>query len=81
MKASLQRRINVASFWASTRISVLDAYERYDDSFAITEEFREWITCSSEYPEQLEASVIEVPEKLKELQNKAKRDSDEKLEI
>ncbi len=77
MNASLQRRISVASYWASTRIAVLDGTERYEDSYAITQEFREWITCTSAHQDHLEASVLKVPELL----SGEKSDTDEKLEI
>ena len=54
MEAPLKRRIGIASCWASSRIAVLDSSENYEDSYAITQEFREWITSSSQHPEQLE---------------------------
>ena len=41
----MERRVTVATGWASTRIAVLDKDERYEDSYAITQEFQEWITC------------------------------------
>ena len=50
MDASMERRVSVATGWASTRIAVLDSEERYEDSYAITQEFREWITCMGENP-------------------------------
>ncbi|MEB3159223.1 MAG: hypothetical protein VKK03_07160 [Synechococcus sp.] len=61
MDAARERRVSVATCWASTRIAVLDSAERYEDSFAITQEFREWITCIGEHPEQLEESVLMAP--------------------
>ena len=81
MHASLQRRINVANCWASTRISVLDGLERYEDSYAITQEFREWITCIGEHPEHLEDSVLKVPQCLNSYTQEEKVDTDEILEI
>ena len=60
MDAALERRVSVATCWASTRIAVLDSAERYEDSYALTEEFREWITCLGEHPELLEDSVMSV---------------------
>ena len=47
--------------WASTRIAVLDKEERYEDSYAITQEFCEWITCIGENVEMLEANVLAAP--------------------
>ena len=61
MDASMERRVVVATGWASTRIAVLDKEERYEDSYAVTEEFREWITCMGENDAMLEASVLTVP--------------------
>lgn len=58
MDAALERRVSVATCWASTRIAVLDSSERYEDSYALTQEFREWITCLGEHPELLEDSVM-----------------------
>ncbi|WP_392346953.1 hypothetical protein [Parasynechococcus sp.] len=57
----MERRIVVATGWASTRIAVLDKEERYEDSYAITQEFCEWITCIGENVEMLEANVLAVP--------------------
>ena len=81
MQASLQRRINVANGWATSRISVLDGHERYEDSYAITQEFREWITCVEENPEQLEASVMKVPNTLNSYFQAETSETDEMLEI
>ncbi|WP_320668113.1 hypothetical protein [Prochlorococcus sp. MIT 1307] len=81
MHASLQRRISVANCWASTRVAVLDSLERYEDSYAITQEFREWITCIAEHPEHLEDSVLKVPQTLSTYLKEEKADQDEMLEI
>ena len=61
MDAAMERRVVVATGWASTRIAVLDKEERYEDSYAITQEFCEWITCIGENVEMLEANVLSVP--------------------
>ncbi|MDP6203514.1 MAG: hypothetical protein QGG12_04865 [Prochlorococcaceae cyanobacterium ETNP18_MAG_14] len=61
MNAAIQRRISVATCWASARIALLDSKEHYEDSYAITQEFREWITCQGGHPELLEASALVVP--------------------
>ena len=61
MDAAMERRIVVATGWASTRIAVLDMEERYEDSYAITQEFCEWITCIGENVEMLEANVMAAP--------------------
>ena len=61
MDAAMERRVTVATGWASTRISMLDKHERFEDSYAITQEFREWITCIGEDDILLEANVLAVP--------------------
>ena len=61
MDAAMERRVSVATGWASTRIAVLDKEERYEDSYAVTEGFREWITCMGENEAMLEDNVLTVP--------------------
>ncbi len=81
MNASKQKRISIATCWASTRTAVLDGFERYEDSYAITQEFREWITSSNQHPEHLEASVLKVPKTFRNSFEEEVIDSDEALEI
>ena len=81
MNASFQRRVAVASCWASNRISALDSFERYEESYAITQEFREWITCLGDHPEQLEASVLMVPKSFGSDLIEENSDTDEVIEI
>jgi hypothetical protein len=64
MDAALERRVSVATCWATTRIAVLDSAERYEDSYALTQEFREWILCIGEHPEMLEDSVMSLKQSL-----------------
>ena len=61
MDAAMERRVIVASGWASTRIAVLDKEERYEDSYAITQEFREWITCFGENVAMLDDTILISP--------------------
>ena len=61
MDAVMERRVTVATGWASTRIAVLDSEKRYEDSYCIAQEFREWITCIGENQDMLEASIQAVP--------------------
>ena len=61
MDAAMERRVSVATGWASTRIAFLDKEELYEESYAVTQEFREWITCMGENNEMLQASVMAVP--------------------
>ncbi len=81
MDATTERRISVASCWATSRMAVLDCHERYEDSYAITQEFREWITCLGDHPEQLEDSVLLVPIFSCDLSIDQASDTDELLEI
>ena len=67
MSNFLKKRINVATCWATNRISVMDTLEKYDDSYAIAEEFREWILHIGEDNENLKNSVLNFPNELKEL--------------
>ncbi|WP_269623212.1 hypothetical protein [Prochlorococcus marinus] len=80
MDKPLERRINIASCWASSRISLLDSIERYEDSYAITQEFREWIVCLGSNPSQLDSSMLKVPNKLISLKEETS-DQDELLEL
>tara|TARA_B100000700_G_scaffold114478_1_gene128722 strand:- start:296 stop:526 length:231 start_codon:yes stop_codon:yes gene_type:complete len=76
MNGFFNKRINIASCWAASRIALLDSVERYEDSYAISQEFCEWITCINTYPEGLEASTLKVPNFQKEI-----FDADELLEL
>ena len=67
MKNFLRRRIDIATCWATNRISVMDTLERYDDSYAISEEFREWILHIGEKKENLKNSVLNFPKEIKNL--------------
>ena len=62
MNGSIQRRITVAINWAAARIASLDDRERYEDSYALTEEFREWILCIDQHPELMAEQVLMVPD-------------------
>tara|TARA_Y100001968_G_C19150670_1_gene616015 strand:- start:280 stop:510 length:231 start_codon:yes stop_codon:yes gene_type:complete len=76
MKTSFNKRISIASCWAASRIALLDKVERYEDSYAINQEFCEWITCLNTYPEGIKASSLRVPDFQKE-----SYDADELLEL
>lgn len=64
MDAAVNRRLTVAVSWALARRATLDALENFEESFAVTEEFREWLLCLEEHPELLAASVLMVPNDL-----------------
>ncbi|MEB3322407.1 MAG: hypothetical protein VKI81_06250 [Synechococcaceae cyanobacterium] len=61
MDASVQRRLTVAVCWALARQAALDAQELYENSFALGQEFREWLLCLEDHPDLLRASVLMVP--------------------
>ena len=81
MDASTERRLNLSSAWASNRISMLDNLERFEDSYAITQEFREWIICLNQNPEQLENSLLKFPNDFISSKIEESIDSDELLEL
>ncbi|MEB3199462.1 MAG: hypothetical protein VKK62_02895 [Synechococcaceae cyanobacterium] len=58
---AIHRRLTVAVCWALARRASLDSRELYEDSFALNEEFREWLVCLEDHPDLLQASVLMVP--------------------
>jgi hypothetical protein len=82
MDAAMERRINVATNWASTRIAYLDKAERYEDSYAITQEFRECITCIGENVSLLDDTILITPNSSKKSEDINDRpSSDHQVEI
>ena len=73
----VHRRLTVAVCWALARRACLDSRELFEDSFALNEEFREWLVCLEDHPDQLPATVLMVP-KLADLDRQ--REGDELLE-
>ena len=67
MSDFIRKRIDVATCWATNRISVMDTLEKYEDSYAIAEEFREWILHIGKDNENLKNSVLNFPSELKAL--------------
>ena len=63
----IRKRLDIATCWATNRISAMDTLERYEDSYAISEEFREWILHIGEKNENLKDSVLNFPKELKKL--------------
>jgi len=61
---NLNQRITIA--WAAQRVSCLDSLKRYEDSYAVSQEFCEWTTCLNVYPEGLKATTLNVPDFNKE---------------
>ena len=48
--------------WATHRVTHLDRLQMYEDSYAVSQEFCEWITCINTYPEGVKASTLKVPD-------------------
>ncbi len=69
----VHRRLEVAVCWALTRRAVLDSRELFEESFALNEEFREWLLCLEDHPEILQESILMVPRNLS-LQEKPEAD-------
>ena len=47
--------------WATDRVTCLDSLQRYEDSYAVSQEFCEWITSVNVYPERIKAATLQVP--------------------
>ena len=70
-----KRRIDIATSWASNRISVMDKLEKYEDSYAIAEEFREWIVNIGQDNTNLSKYVMNFPKNLSYLLYKKIKDN------
>ena len=55
----ISQRLIIA--WAAQRVTYLDKLQRYEDSYAVSQEFCEWITSVNVYPEGLKAARLKVP--------------------
>ncbi|MBO8204867.1 hypothetical protein [Prochlorococcus marinus] len=66
MENFIRKRIDISTCWATNRISVMDTLEKYEDSYAISEEFREWILHIGEKSENIKDSLLIFPKELKE---------------
>ena len=69
-----KRRIDIATSWASNRIAVMDQLEKYEDSYAIAEEFREWIVNIGQDNLNFSRYVMNFPKNLNYLLNKKTKD-------
>ena len=47
--------------WTTQRVTYLDSLQRYEDSYAVSQEFCEWTTSFNVYPEGLKAATLKVP--------------------
>lgn len=78
MDARVHRRLTVAVCWALARRAALDGQERFEDSYALNEEYREWLVCLENHPDHLAESVLMVPSQFR---LPGKPESDGLLEI
>ena len=53
--------------WASLKVTYLDRLQRYEDSYAVSQEFCEWTTSFNVYTEGLKAATLKVPNFNKEI--------------
>ena len=70
MENFYRRRIDIATCWASNRITVMDSLEKYEDSYAIAEEFREWIVNMGQESSNFSDCVLNFPKNLNKLLDK-----------
>ena len=70
MENFYRRRIDIATCWASNRITVMDSLEKYEDSYAIAEEFREWIVNMGQESINFNDCVLNFPKNLNKLLDK-----------
>ncbi len=69
-----RRRIDISTCWASNRITVMDSLERYEDSYAIAEEFREWIVNIGQDNSNFSECFLKFPKDLNLLLDKKIRE-------
>ena len=74
MENFYRKRIDIATCWASNRITVMDSLEKYEDSYAIAEEFREWILNMGQESSNFSDSVLNFPKNLNKLLDKKIRE-------
>ena len=67
LDAAVHRRLTVAVCWALSRRAALDSKELFEESFALNEEFREWLLCLEDHPQELRSNVLMVPQDLERL--------------
>ena len=47
--------------WASLRVTYLDKLRKYEDSYAVSQEFCEWTTSFNVYPKGFKVATLKVP--------------------
>ena len=74
MENFYRRRIDIATCWASNRITVMDSLEKYEESYAIAEEFREWIVNIGQDSSNFSDCVLNYPKDLQKFLEKKIRE-------
>ena len=59
----------------------MDSIENYEDSYAITQEFREWIVDLENKSDQINTSVLSFPKNLIDSLNQKNGEPDEVVEL
>ena len=55
----IRQRLIIA--WSTRRVTYLDELHRYEDSYAVSQEFCEWTTSLNYNPELLKEATLKVP--------------------
>ena len=56
--SNISQRLIIA--WATQRVTYLDKLQRYEDSYAVSQEFCEWTTSLNVYSEGLKTATLKV---------------------
>ena len=55
----INQRLIIA--WATQRVNYLDELQKYEDSYAVSQEFCEWTTSFIIYPKGFKVATLKVP--------------------
>jgi len=55
----ISQRLIIA--WAAQRVTYLYKLHRYEDSYAVSQEFCEWTTSVNVYPKRIKPATLQVP--------------------
>ena len=53
---------HLITIWASLRVTYLNHLHKYEDSYALSQEFYEWTTSVNSNSDRFEASLLAVPD-------------------
>ena len=62
----MNKNLELIIVWASIRVSYLDNLERYEDSYAVSQEFCEWTTSINNITYGSKIALLKVPDFNKE---------------